>query len=60
MTTLYDQEMVATVETAIDYLLTERGRAELAKAAKESKALADKFRRMRDVSWERLNAPFTI
>ena len=56
----YDDEMVAVVETAIDYLLSDRGRAALAKAAKESKDLADKFRRMRDVPWEKLHAPFNI
>lgn len=60
MTAFYDEQMAVIVEQAMDYLLSERGKRELQKAAKESAALAEKFRKMRDVSWERFHAPFTI
>ncbi len=60
MTTFYDEEQIAIVEQAINYLLSDRGRHELRKAAEESNELADKFRRMRLVTDELLNRPFTI
>lgn len=60
MTTFYDEEQLVVVEQAIEYLLSERGQREMAKAAEENKTLADKFRRMRDIPWEVLNKPFTI
>jgi hypothetical protein len=60
MTTFYDEQMAVAVELAMDYLLSERGRAEMKKAAAENKALADKFRKMRDVPWDVLHKPFTV
>jgi hypothetical protein len=60
MTKFYDEQMAVAVELAMDYLLSERGQTEMRKAAQESKALAEKFRKMRDVPWELLHKPFTI
>jgi hypothetical protein len=60
MPKFYDEQMAVAVELAMDYLLSERGQTEMRKAAQESKALADKFRRMRDVPWDLLHKPFTI
>lgn len=60
MTTHYDQEMVAIVETALDYMLSARGQKELQKHMRESQKFCDKLRKMREVSWEKLHAPFTI
>ena len=48
------------VEQTMDYLMSERGQAELRKAAQESKALADKFRKAREIPWELLHRPFNI
>jgi hypothetical protein len=60
MSKFYDEQMLVCVEQAMEYLLTERGQAEMRKAAAESKAVADKFRRMRDVPIERFHRPFTV
>jgi hypothetical protein len=60
MPPFYDEQMQLVVEQAIDYLLSERGQMAMAKAARESKEFTDKFRRMRNVPWEKLHAPFTV
>lgn len=60
MTKFYDEQMLVCVEQAMEYLLSERGQAEMQKAAAESKAVADKFRRMREIPFEKFHRPFTV
>lgn len=60
MASFYDEQMTEMVDSALDYLMSERGQSALREAARKSKELSDKFRKMRDVPWEKLHAPFTV
>lgn len=60
LSTFYDDEMLAAAETAIGYLLSARGRAELRKHRKESDRVVALMRQMHDIPLEELHRRYTV
>jgi hypothetical protein len=54
------EQIRAMAEKCIAYLQSHEGRMQLRQSKEECRRIHELFARARDISWERLHAPFTI
>lgn len=55
-----EAEIKDAVAKTFAYLASPEGRESMRRANEEAKLMAERFRKMHDISWEDLNRPFTI